>query len=129
MPKCKGNIMARSILFLPSSLWHMPGLKMLQNSSWVVRLATRQFFCVFIHTVDGLKLLAPITAVKHIATVLPNLVLVSVCKAIKTLSQKLQGQTLSPFLLYLCASPAPRSNQALCHSICKEGVLIQAPPI
>ena len=67
----------------------------------VARLATHKFL-VSVHAGVGLKLLAKTIAVIHKATALPNLVLV------KSLSQKLHGQTFSVFFgLYLCASPAP----------------------
>ena len=68
------------------------------------------FLCLFILFV-GLKLLTITIAVKHRATALPNLVLVSVGKDLKASSQTLHGQTFSvSFVLYLCASVAPSNS-------------------
>ena len=70
----------------------------------MVRLTTCKLL-LSVHNVVGLKLLATAIGVKHRASVLPNLVLVSVGKNLKALSQTLQVQTFSVyFVLYLCAS-------------------------
>ena len=65
------------------------------------------------HAVVDIKLLVTTVAEKVIATVLPNLVLLSVGKDLKTMSNKLQEQTPSlSFALYLNASPALSSSQS-----------------
>ena len=98
----------------------LAGLREITKVLPVARLS-RHKFLVSVHVVVGLKLLATTIAVTHRATVLPNLVLVSVGKDLKALSQTLQGQTFSvSFVLYLCASPAPSRSQTSGHSICRE---------
>ena len=77
----------------------------------VARFATHKFL-MSVHAVVGLKLFATCVAVKHMITALLIHVLVNVSKPSKTLSQKLQGQTL-----YLSSR-----SQALGHSTCSEGV-------
>ena len=57
----------------------------------VVRLATNKLL-VSVNAVVGLELLATTLADKHMATVLPNSVLVRRLQRLKALSQTLQGE-------------------------------------
>ena len=80
---------------------------------------------MYVHVAVGLKLFATTVAVKHMAIAGTNLVLVSVGKDVKVLSQTLHGQTFLSVALNLCASPDSSSSQTSGHSTCREDVHIQ----
>ena len=88
--------MARNILFLSSSLWPLPDSKKFQKFFWwqdFQSVESTHKFVGSVHIVVGLKLFSTNVVVKHMAIALTNLVIVSVGKDTKFVSQTLHGQT------------------------------------
>ena len=84
----------------------------------VARLATHKLL-VPVDGVVGLELLAATLAGKHIATLLPNLVLVRRWQTLESLVPDNTGVTLSlSCAVYFCAQPASSGSQTSGYSTC-----------